>query len=260
MILAILILASSLFGCGVLNKIMPKAGDPTILNNLRVEYEKKLTTIDGWPSRTDCDALLWASVSKYAAVQNIDLTEARDSLGKWYRRPSKDCFDKGDSRSDISGDMVAGLALALDKKDIEKLIKFGKAVNWDMGRGDPGATILKPNLIAVLGRIVGQNLGPRYFYFRSDKDYVRHIQSLMIYVDARSTGFVTKDELDLLKSYDKEKDYLLKAIISKYTGRSEGAVNMLLNGIKPPSYVRGDQPERYALAHWLLAAKITLGE
>jgi hypothetical protein len=228
-----------------------------MLQLLKKRYEINLSKLTGWPSRTDCDGVLFAGIAKAGGV-NLDLSEAQKKSGQWFRRPSMDCFDLGDSRSDFSNDMAVGLILSADTDDLKLWFSWVKKNNYRMGRGDPGATLMKPNVLGVLGRHLGKNLSPRIPYLRSDKDYVRHIQTLLIYIDGRSTGYIKEDELKLLKSYDNGKDYLIMSVIAKYDGNHDDPIRLLLKEPAPPSYVRGDQPERYRLAHWLFSAKIIL--
>lgn len=256
-ILWILIIAS-LAGCGHFDKI-EESKQPHKQETLQQRYEANLKKLTGWPSRTDCDGTLWASVALTAGVQ-LDIREAKDKEGKWYRSPSKDCFDTGRSRSDFSNDMLVGLILSASISDLREYFNWLRLHNYVMGRGDKGATIVKPNVLNVLMRRIGLKHAKRLPYIANRKDYVQHIQALMIYIDGRTTGFITRHELELLKKYDKGKDYLFAAIIARYNGTYSRATSMLMAEGKPPSYVRGDEPERYRLAHWLLAAKILLGD
>ena len=226
---------------------------------LRFLYEKRLSEFEGWPSRTDCDAMLWAGIAKAAGVE-IDLNEARSEDGKLYRRPGKDCYKKGQSRSDFSNDMLAGYILASPPDDVARYYSYLESNNFVMGDGDIGATILKPNIRATIGRIIKRDLGTRIPYLKSKKDYVRHIQMLLIYRDGLSTGFITEQEYKMLKKYNRGKDYLLSSILAKYDGDNVESINMLLKDIPSPSYVRGDRVDRYRMAHWLLSAKISLGD
>ena len=257
-ILKALAFTISLSACG---KIVEPAKTPQadMLELLRNRYAENLSKLQGWPSRTDCDATLWAGIAKKGGV-TLDITESKETTGQWYRRPTKDCFDTASSRSDFSNDMAVGVILSASDADIKHWFSWVKDKNYKMGRGEIGATLMKPNVLGVLGRRLGKNLAPRLPYAANDKDYVRHIQSLMIYIDGLSTGYLKSEEIQLLAKYNDGKDYLIAAIIAKYHGNHDSVIKLLLKEGKPPSYVRGDQPERYRLAHWLLSASIVLGE
>lgn len=255
----IIFLSISLLSCGYFDIIKPsKKQKPTQLEQLETRYQENLEKLQSFPSwGDDCDSTLWAGLAKAGGVK-LDISASKAETGQWYRRPSKDCYSTGSSRSTFSNDMAVGIILSASIGDLKHWFTWVVKNGYVMGEGDPGAVIMKPNILGVLGRRLGMNLAPRYPYIRNNKDYVRHIQTLMIYVDSRSTGFITRKELELLKSYDNGSDYLIMAVIGKYDGSQERTVSLLLQEPKPPSYVRGD-PERYRLAHWLFAASIVLG-
>ena len=252
-----LLILSFLLGCGqfgiIKTKPAPQASKKELL---QAQYKVNKAKLTGWPSRTDCDGVLWASEALLGGI-SLDIYEARDKEGKWYRSPSHDCFDTGRSRSDFSNDMLVGIVLACDGNAVRRYYAWLVRHNFIMGRGDRGATFVKPNVLGVLKRSLGKP-APRLPYIRNNKDYVRHIQMLMIYIDGRTTGYITEHELEVLESYDDGKDYLLTAIVARYNGDYERAIKLLLEEGHQPSYVRGDQPERYRLAHWLFAANIIL--
>jgi hypothetical protein len=248
-----------LLGCGHFGIIKGKQPQATAKQRLVARYEANKAKLIGWPSRTDCDATLWAGLAKAGGV-DLDLTEAKDKEGKFYRNPNHDCFDHKRSRSDFSGDMLMGLVLALDRHNLRLYHAWLKVRRYRTGRGDPITSIIKPNIMGVMSRRTKLEYYPRFPYAANKKDYVRHIQMLMIYVDGRTTGHITEHELKHLQSYDDGKDYLLSAIIARYTGKYDKTINLLLAEGSPPTYVRGDEPERYRLAHWLFSAKIILGD
>jgi len=253
------LIMASLVGCGHFDIIKPKSPQASKLQLLQARYDENLAKLGNrWPSRSDCDAVLWASISKHGG-NDVDITESQAESGQWFRRPGKDCFSTASSRSSFSNDMALGIVLAASTHDIKRWFNWVKRNNYRMGPGDPGAAVLKPNVMAVIGRRVGWNLGPRYPYVSNSRDYVRHIQTLMIYVDGLSTGYITKGELSLLKRYNDGRDYLIASVLAKYTGDFDAAVGLLLEEGEPPSYVRGDSPEMFRLAHWVMSAKIVLG-
>lgn len=247
-----------LLGCGESGIIKSKQPQATAKQRLAAKYSANKAKLSGWPSRTDCDATLWAGLARAGGV-NLDITASKAKTGQWFRRPSKDCYSTGSSRSDFSNDMAVGVILSASVNDLKHWFSWVRRNDYRMGEGDPGAAVMKPNVLGVLGRRINANLAPRLPYFPNKKDYVRHIQMLMIFIDGKSTGHITESELKLLQRYDDGKDYLLSAIIARYTGKYDKVINLLLAEGSPPTYVRGDEPERYRLAHWLFAASIVLG-
>lgn len=221
---------------------------------LRLKFDTELKKLSGWPKGDDCDKLLWVSLAKYAGVRDIDIMSARDDSGAWHRTPEHTCYKEGRSRSTISNDMFVGLFLVLDKVVLKEIIDYGKAHYWTMGKGDPGAHIMKPQVQALLGFLAGEKLGERVPLVWSDKDYVRHIQSLMLYQWGKKSGFLYTHERRLLESYSKN-DYLPKAVLFRYKP-DDNLPGELYDVPEVPSYVRGHKS--YKLVHWLFSVKLVL--
>lgn len=253
-----------LTSCGYFDKIKPKESNPnpTKVELLEAEYERRLRAYGSeLPSTVDCDLLLWSSIAGVGGV-DIDYMAFTDGAGRWFRRPSKDCFDSGDSRSDISNDQLSGLLWLLyvrnDYEEIGKLADYAEANKFVMGRGDEGATILKANLQGILGRLANRSYKNIRVPYLRGTDYVRHIQVLQISLYAEISGGIPADNLRLLRGYDDGKDYAVAAVVAKYDGKTEKVIDLLLNPPKPPGYVRGVNPKKLEEGRWLMWAKYTL--
>lgn len=226
----------------------------SVVELLQVKFDNELKTVSGWQGKHDCDSILWTSLAKYAGVKGIDLHEAMDASGAWHRNPGQNCYSEGRSRSTISNDMFVGMFLALNKNDLKGIIRYGKEHYWAMGKGDPGAHFMKPQVQALLGFLAGEKLGERVPLVWSDKDYVRHIQTLMLYQWGKKSGFLYTHERKLLESYAKS-DYLPRAVLFRYKP-DDSLPAELYDVPKVPSYVRGHKS--YKLVHWLFSVKLVL--
>ena len=145
-----------------------------------------------------------------------------------------------------------------DKKEIRKVADYAERNNFIMGRGDQGATILKPNMQGILGRLADRPYRVLRLPYFEGEDYVRHIQTIQISLDAEISGYITKDRLALLKRYNDGSDYAVAAVVARYAGGMDKVVDMLLDPPAPPRYVRGDNPQRFEDARWLMWANYVL--
>jgi len=267
----LLFLIAFCIACGSKEKLAPQADD---LEILRSYYEDNLAKLKGIPSKTDCDGLLWAGLAKAGGVE-LDLDAFQSDSGELHRRPSKDCYETGDSRSSVSNDMIVGWAWGVyyskDAKALEKFLQFAEDNKMIVGKpkNGVGEVLVKPNVQGLLGRLSYHlKLGSRPYggirlpYQESNKDYVKHIQTLMIALDGELSDKMPELDIKLVCKYAKEDkdDYLMAAVCSVYNGGITDAINLLIEEPEPPSYVRGDQKERYRLAHWLFTANYLLNQ
>lgn len=277
---AFLCLLLTISACNYLDKIRPVAHTPQAskVELLESKYKAEIERYSDvsadalWPSETDCDAVLWASLASSSIP--LDSTRSLAPDGRLYRRPSKDCYQKGESRSSVSNDMIVGFLWASFmnglKSELIALKNYAEANKFVMGEPWPdgvGEVLMKPQVQGIMGRLLvhfeesaGDYQDIRLPYLPSPKDYVRHIQTLMIALDGELTGYITGQELELLKKYQKEDpdDYLISAVVCKYNNCMGFVVDMLLEDLPAPSYVRGDNFEAYRTSHWLFSAKYVL--
>ncbi len=288
-----------LVGCSFFEpKVSPSESSDSRLADLQTFYETKLVELKdasdvatGWPSVTDCDATLWTGMAM-AAGALPDLSLAEYKPGEIHRRPaaSGECFD-GVHGSTVSNDMItgylAGMWASKNLDALRRLADFGKARNWSMGDGDPTRTILRPNGIGLLGRMIfALSAGADDRGFRQvppvflpvAEDYEKHLlvegitlngevnESLKAQGLPGAAGLldVSSHDFDRLKelSESETSDVLVQAAFAVYSGSYSGVLDGLLatdTGI--PSYVRGttDADSRiYATVHWLRAARLVL--
>lgn len=235
-------------GCGRSGESHPASVDA--LAALRAERNARLAaTPQDWPSRHDCDALLWAGLAKAAGV-HLDLSEAESEPGRMHRRPlsSGECYPV-ESASTISNDMLWGYLLAADRAALERLADYGQGKNWVMGAPFPemaARVLAKPNLVVAIGRRLGRWYGtPPCTLTPPVKDFERHLHLL--------AGIACGQRPDIVA--DDPADALARAV----AGDLEGAAALLLDpNYREPSYVRGS--DAYANVHWLFAAAVVLGE
>ena len=296
-------LMSSMFGSFL--AILPIACGPDVqksaptkhegIEGLRILYEERLeayefatTDRSGWPSHSDCDGLLFASLASYSGA-TVDLTLAEYAPGEWHRRPAPSCWteelgDQG-SKSTISNDMLLGLMLGIwaekDVKAAQRLAVFGEFNTWVMGYPFPemaSRVLLKPHQVGLLGKAIekltnGQDLRSYRklptLYTPVLEDYEVHLQTIGILFHGELDDAVFALDVSngmferLTENTNKNPgDGFLAAVWGLYSGDSNPAFELLLDpNYKCPSYARSQNQETQAMyceVHWLLAAKIVL--
>lgn len=252
---------------------------------------KLLDPETGWPSKTDCDATLWAGKAKAVGLPTkLELAEYEP--GQIHRRPPPSCWNKTDgdvgSKSTVSNDMILGYMWGLwNHKDLEafkRLAKYGEDHNWMMG--EPAAmasrVLLKPNQQGLLGRIIydlsngTDNRSYRRlleYYPEVKEDYEMHLQALGILLQGEVNMDVANEPsgASLVDINDQmlqrlrdlvdadPKNPLFHAALGVYTGDFEQAITLLLDDTTPvPSYVRGDNHAALSGVEWLFAADVIL--
>ena len=250
-------------------KQKPEVDEMTVeREKLKQSYSDRLKKAgewkDGIPSADDCDGSLWAGVAAASGVP-VKLDKFLYPGDKPQRRPGETCYP-GDSRSSTSNDQLIGLGLgsylSQQKSIIKRIESYGRDNDWIMG--DPptgiGEVLMKPNLRIVYQRSAGRSPKVPTFYTVVNKDFAYHTQVLLILWEGEESGKLSRNAVDRLKAASRAfpNDYLFEAAKGAYTGHMDRAILKLNQGIKPSSYVRGEEPERFALANWLLAARIAL--
>lgn len=266
------LLLLSLVSCGYLHKVKPiKPQHENRIELLQAKYDEKLAALGSeWPSRTDCDALLWAGLSS-AAGEHVDLSEAEYASGEMHRRPPPECYPDSSS-STISGDMLLGYMWGLwrnkDLPALQRLADYGEANHWTMGTGLPSRVQMRYNDYVMLAHMIhvlsgGQDVR-RYYsatpvYFDVTADYAKHLQALSILLYGEVYGSIDEASLSKLRQLCLESpaDALFQSACDIYSGDVAASVSLLLDpNYAAPSYVRG--APAYSTVHWLFAAKIIL--
>lgn len=281
----------ALLACGPLHKTKDPEPNPSV-ETLRAIYLEnkaeagKVFENGLWPSRTDCDATLWAGVACLGGL-NVSIDEAEYGPGEIHRRPERACWTpkEGDvgSRSSVSNDMLLGyISCSFKRADLPALVRlaeYGEANDWIMGEPYPqmaARVLMKPNLRGFLGRALDKLSGgdikksyrqwpALYEEIFPKKDYEVHlqIQGLLLHSNINISDYSLLDLedhnfkrlKDIVKKYPK--DALAQAVYGRYTGDFDKAIILLLDpAFTCPSYVRGDKD--YCAAYWLQAAKTVL--
>jgi len=211
---------------------------------LSQKYEQYL--IDTDTPYHDCDSLLFSSI---LAVGGVDLyiEDYQDqSTGQWFRRPSKDCYIKGEAQSTITRDMLLGLYwymwefkrldLALDLWD------YAQKNNYKMGDGDWQRVYLTPIMLDTLALIIN-NLGGSVQYktveIWSDfvTGYQQYLVALHVLLRAEITGSISYTGLKCIQKFNEQnaQDVLFQYIVSKYAdGNQDKTVQLLLSYVGYP--------------------------
>lgn len=288
-----LLLALCLMSCSLLPGHKPKSVDEderALASMLRDEFDLRLAAVrqladpaTGWPSVTDCDGTLWAGLLCAAGATEVNILEAEHFPGEIHRRPEIGCYPhdlngdgRPDSRSTISKDMVVGYVRCLwNRKDLEplqRLADYGEESDWIMGKPESElgrVYIGVSNLPGIIGRAIDRlsegydrrpyrQWAPIFPPVKEDFEY--HIQTQTILLEGDISGSIRSQALERLGDHVKAmpNDYLAHVALGIYTDNMSEAVDLLLDDPEPPSYVRGDSPEAFALVHWLFAAKKAL--
>jgi hypothetical protein len=116
------------------------------------KYETYKALVSDFDS-TNCDWLLFQSL-RDASVSRTGLVEqAEGEPGRWYRTPLHDCFPSGRSKSDISRDMLLGLAVYLwqmgDAANAQEVIDYARDHDGVMGDGDVFRTDIRTPLLTT---------------------------------------------------------------------------------------------------------------
>lgn len=258
-------------------------------------YDADTVANAGFPSRSDCDGALWAGEACVGGAA-VAIEELEYQPGERHRRPAPACWspelgDQG-SQTTTSRDMATGdMACLWAKRDLGALQRLANYQEKHFGKiGEPftdGRVLLGVNLTGLLGRMIyalsgGKDDRPYALAFESylpvDGDSAQHIQALGILLQGEAVEAIKAQGLSAdisaialteispgMKTRLEElvqaqpTDFLFQAALGVYTGDFAEAVRLMMDPATPvPSYVRGDSPDLFARARWLMAAKIVL--
>lgn len=154
----VLLLALFLLGCGSEAKV-PAAVQDTDLERLISVYFHDISQVQdehGFIYTDECDSLLFTALAG-TVLDTVDIRAARESNGRWHRRPTKDCYPDH-SKSTISRDMLLGVmwyAYAHDDLElVENMWAYGSQRSWIMGDGLRSRVQLTPGLVATLAQLI----------------------------------------------------------------------------------------------------------
>jgi hypothetical protein len=165
-----------------------------------------------------CDSIGFTALCKASqGCKDANLYASEDN-GRWYRSPEKDCFDKGESKSDISKDMALMLFIAFyETKDLDALHRFrsyAEANNYIMGRPSDNAegisrVLMTPGLILTMQRLDKKLSGLEVPADPDDSDralpvinkgFQAHLDILSIWLNGELTGKVSSSDQFVLRS------------------------------------------------------------
>lgn len=166
---------------------------------------------------SECDGLLFTALHGLACdYVTVDQFESDVEPGQWFRNPKHDCFQTGNSDSDISKDMLTGLAAFLQKKGdlnaVERTITYGEKNNWFMGDAKDPFTRTTKTLLLPAGQKMFRDIRDR-LQLRLTTDiaeddgiigintgFEAHLDVLGIMVRAATHGSVYTYHAEILKA------------------------------------------------------------
>jgi hypothetical protein len=193
----------------------------------------------GWAHQGGCDSLGFTALCKLAGgCQDVDIYKAEGEPGRWYRNESKTCFDRKESKSDISKDMFVMLFPYLyaqgDKKNIREIYDYGKANGWVMGRGPASRTYLVPPMIVLLQRMLGFDISVKFeaSHIFEKAGYEKHLDVIDLLLKSMIGNGLNKYEFEEVKRYSEKnpKNALFSALYHKYKdGNQQQTIDILMD-------------------------------
>lgn len=191
----------------------------------------------GW-AHDKCDSLGFTSLCKLSGgCQEADIMQAEGEPGRWYRSPEHDCFDKKESASDISKDMLTMLFPLLfslgDKKNLEEIYNYGHEKGWVMGRGPYSSTMMTPAMITFLQELLGRfDVQMMATSEKIKKGYEKHLDAIHWLTSAMKRRGLTPQDYDQLRLYAEEspRNALFQALYHKFKdGDQTSTIAILLD-------------------------------
>lgn len=236
-------------GCGR-NENIPFSDSAPILPELEAKVELYQSLLpehqdeNGFILTDTCDSLLFSGL--LSAVVPVDIMVARDSEGRWHRRPDMDCSKaNGTSRSTISKDMIVGLLYYFwYNKDLANATRFMEDLrnnNYVLrGEGTLGELLVPGHTIRTLAEIIKKLGGRKYLVelniplgFSSSGSYIAHLNVWHILLRGEVNGYINNDEFAILRQHAERQPHnpLFSAAYHKYLDHNyTDSVNLLLNG------------------------------
>jgi hypothetical protein len=210
----------------------------------KAELYKRLHT--GWAHQGGCDSLGFTSLCKISGgCSEADIYKAEGDPGRWYRNETHDCYDLGQSKSDISKDMFIMLwpyfYLKKDKPALQRIWDYGQANGWVMGRGYYSRTYLTPPLVLVLQEMLIRSFAdyPEPGPIETTKaGFEKHLDAIAIFTRGLLRGGISDSDYELLRIYseDNPRNALFLALKNRYkTGDQSETIKILLDESLFPS-------------------------
>lgn len=201
----------------------------------------------GW-AHGKCDSLGFSSLGKLAGgLADVDLLAAESATepGRWYRSPEQDCYNKGESDSDISKDMFVMLLPYLyatgDQQNLKDIYAYGKLKGWVMGRGPISRTILTPPIIYRIQVMINKTepiAVAQEVTEMAKAGYEKHLDAIGWMTDSMVKSGLSPSDYEQLRKYSEEepRNALMAALYHKFKdGNQEQAISILLDETLFPS-------------------------
>ncbi len=252
----------------------PLQVDAARMQKLQAKYEsyKRLYTsaLDRAGFVEGCDGLLFTSLLVASGLnQDIKQAESTAEPGRWYRSAAHDCYPTGQSRSDISRDMLLGLSLALwqksDGASVNRFLLFSQKNKGVLGGAIDGeelagAATMSPSLLSLYSELDfllnGRTSANRGYFPELGKTFVgfeAHLMSLrLILKSALYKGLIASD-FDLIANQValQPKNALFQTIYHAFTdGNGNAAADILLDEKYFPANALPGSAQRCELYLW----------
>jgi hypothetical protein len=200
----------------------------------------------GWAHQAGCDSLGFTALCKLSndGCQEADILQAEGEPGRWYRNLGKRCYDDGQSKSDISKDMLMMLFPYLyatgDKQNLREIYDYGKANGNVMGRGPISRTFMTPPMVLLLQRLIGINVSE---FPNSSKEVAKagsekHLDAIDLLTKGMLGGGLDQLQYEEIRKYAdaNPKNALFVALYRKYRdGNQQQTIDILLDESLFPS-------------------------
>jgi len=181
----------------------------------------------GW-AHSKCDSLGFTALGKLAGgMSDVTITDAEAVAepGRWYRSPEQDCFDLGQSASDISKDMLVMLLPYLfasgDQANLKEMYQYGKSKGWVMGRGPISRTIITPPIIYKLQVMINKVEPvsvPVEILSVAKAGFEKHLDVINWMTEALVNGGLSTSDYEQLRQYSEAepRNALMSALYHKF--------------------------------------------
>lgn len=229
-----LLLCILLFSCSKKKEVEPTFIDSSI--KVKADLYRS-SSLKSW-THSKCDSLGFTALCKLAgSCQEADLFQAEEN-GRWYRSPEKNCYDLGESKSDISKDMFVMLfpyLQATENKGAMKRIRgYAVSHNFVMGRGELSRTLITPSMLWMLNSMIDGS--PYVAQVQEEKlikeGFEKHLDAIWILNKSFLKEGISQSDYEVLRTLaeDHPRNALFQALKSKFSdGNQEKAIAILLD-------------------------------
>lgn len=200
------LLFTFLISCGNQGVPYVETEDTLSLREKAAYYIELLPSVQdsyGFIGSKRCDSLLWTSLVGLDSRVDVAIEAARAENDQWFRRPGKDCYKSGESKSTISRDMFTGLILhgvVHERLDLlQRIWDYAEEHKYIMGQGVPSRTLMSGTLLSTLAQAIYYLGGPDYairltpaIWSSTSSGSDRHLKAIHIFlrewIDAPQVG------------------------------------------------------------------------